>query len=261
MFKLEYQGVNVDLYFYYLVGTERWIYTLRKFGKTLSWRRPDFDLKMARFGPVEIAVPNPPEEFLVAAYGINWRRPVLRWSKYCEPNLRPVGGALVQMRFKFKRWLWHRKNGDIYAPMAARQRTVVLTDGVFDMFHVNHLALLREAKALGDRLVVAVVSDEMAISYKGRPVIAEEERLEIVKAIDCVDDAFVMRGELVPETLARYVDEYDVSIVAYAGDGFEAYYSQVKAGGMYRQLNYHPGISSGEIRERIRKRAEEIKKT
>lgn len=61
------------------------------------------------------------------------------------------------------------------------------TSGVFDLFHIGHLNLLRNAKALCDRLVVGVTTDEL-VSYKyKRAVIPFTERLEIVRSIEYVD--------------------------------------------------------------------------
>lgn len=61
------------------------------------------------------------------------------------------------------------------------------TTGVFDLFHIGHLNLLRNAKALCDKLVVGVTTDEL-VSYKHkRAVIPFEERMEIVRAIEYVD--------------------------------------------------------------------------
>ena len=62
--------------------------------------------------------------------------------------------------------------------------------GVFDMFHVGHLNILRNARLACDRLIAGVVSDERACAVKGAlPVVSEVERLEIVRAIRYVDDA------------------------------------------------------------------------
>lgn len=62
------------------------------------------------------------------------------------------------------------------------------TTGVFDMFHIGHLNLLRRARAGCDRLVVGVTTDELALARKGRgPVIPQAERMEIVGALACVD--------------------------------------------------------------------------
>lgn len=61
------------------------------------------------------------------------------------------------------------------------------TSGVFDLFHIGHLNLLRNARALCDKLVVGVTTDEL-VSYKyKRAVIPFTERMEIVRAIEYVD--------------------------------------------------------------------------
>jgi glycerol-3-phosphate cytidylyltransferase len=64
--------------------------------------------------------------------------------------------------------------------------------GVFDMFHIGHLNIIRNARALCDRLIVGVVSDERAEIAKGQPpVVPLAERLEIVRSIRHADDAVV----------------------------------------------------------------------
>ncbi|WP_069811693.1 adenylyltransferase/cytidyltransferase family protein [Streptomyces sp. TP-A0874] len=77
--------------------------------------------------------------------------------------------------------------------------TVGYAPGVYDLFHIGHLNLLRHARGRCDHLVAGVVSDAMAERAKGRPpVIPLVERLEIVRSIGCVDGAFV---ETVPDKL------------------------------------------------------------
>jgi glycerol-3-phosphate cytidylyltransferase len=64
--------------------------------------------------------------------------------------------------------------------------------GVYDMFHVGHLNVLRNARLACDYLIAGVVSDEMAERAKGRqPIIPLAERLEIVRSSRYVDDAVV----------------------------------------------------------------------
>jgi glycerol-3-phosphate cytidylyltransferase len=71
--------------------------------------------------------------------------------------------------------------------------------GVYDLFHVGHLNILREARSLCDSLIAGVVSDEMATRAKGRaPIIPLHERLEIVSSITYVDRAY---AEMVPDKL------------------------------------------------------------
>ena len=74
--------------------------------------------------------------------------------------------------------------------------------GVYDMFHIGHLNILRNARLGCDHLVAGVVSDEMSLRNKGKtPVVPLAERLEIVSSIRYVDEAVV---EDVPEKLAMW---------------------------------------------------------
>lgn len=62
------------------------------------------------------------------------------------------------------------------------------TQGVYDMFHVGHLRLLQRAKEQCEYLIVGVNSDKLVQNYKNKiPVVHEEERMEIVENIRCVD--------------------------------------------------------------------------
>ena len=66
---------------------------------------------------------------------------------------------------------------------------MVLANGCFEVLHVGHLRYLEGAKALGDRLVVAVNGDASVRALKGagRPFVPADERAELVDALSCVD--------------------------------------------------------------------------
>lgn len=63
------------------------------------------------------------------------------------------------------------------------------TQGTYDMFHIGHLNLLRQAKEQCERLIVGINSDQLVQEYKSKtPVVNEYDRMEIVKELRCVDD-------------------------------------------------------------------------
>lgn len=98
----------------------------------------------------------------------------------------------------------------------AQGRRIVLTNGCFDLLHVGHLHLLREASRLGDVLIVAVNSDDSVRRLKGpdRPLISETERTALLAALDCVDAVVVfdedtpreLLEEVRPDVLAKGAD-------------------------------------------------------
>ena len=66
------------------------------------------------------------------------------------------------------------------------------TTGVFDMFHVGHLNILRHSKEHCRRLIVGVSTDELVLQYKHKlPIVHLEDRIEIVKAIRYVDEVVI----------------------------------------------------------------------
>lgn len=70
------------------------------------------------------------------------------------------------------------------------ERIVGYAGGAFDLFHVGHLNILRQAKSRCDYLIAGVVTDELLLRRKGaRPIVPVAERLEIVRSITYVDEA------------------------------------------------------------------------
>ena len=67
--------------------------------------------------------------------------------------------------------------------------------GVFDLFHIGHLRLIKAAKAFCDVLIVAVITDEAVLERKGKPpIIPYEQRAEIVRAISGVAEVIPQKG-------------------------------------------------------------------
>lgn len=84
----------------------------------------------------------------------------------------------------------------------ASGKTVVTTNGCFDVLHVGHLRYLQAARELGDLLVVGINGDASVYALKGknRPILPEEERAEMVAGLECVDYVTVF-PELDPTAL------------------------------------------------------------
>jgi D-beta-D-heptose 7-phosphate kinase / D-beta-D-heptose 1-phosphate adenosyltransferase len=84
----------------------------------------------------------------------------------------------------------------------AAGRRIVFTNGCFDLFHAGHLALLEQAKRLGDCLVVALNTDRSVRTIKGagRPILSEDSRAKLVVALPCVD-AVILFDEETPLNL------------------------------------------------------------
>jgi D-beta-D-heptose 7-phosphate kinase/D-beta-D-heptose 1-phosphate adenosyltransferase len=95
----------------------------------------------------------------------------------------------------------------------SKGRRVVFTNGCFDLLHRGHLHILREAKKLGDLLIVAVNSDSSVRRIKGasRPILPLEERAELLAALEIVDyvtsfdetDPYCVIAALRPDVLVK----------------------------------------------------------
>jgi D-beta-D-heptose 7-phosphate kinase/D-beta-D-heptose 1-phosphate adenosyltransferase len=85
-------------------------------------------------------------------------------------------------------------------------KTIVFTNGVFDLLHPGHVRYLQHARSLGDVLIVGVNADESVRRNKGpdRPINPEGERAEVVGSLDCVDAAVIF-DEDTPGGIIRLV--------------------------------------------------------
>ncbi|OZA17272.1 MAG: bifunctional heptose 7-phosphate kinase/heptose 1-phosphate adenyltransferase [Thiotrichales bacterium 17-46-47] len=130
---------------------------------------------------------------------------------------------------------------------------VVMTNGCFDILHPGHIRYLREAKALGDRLVVAVNSDASVKRLKGesRPVNGLAERMEMLAALESVDWVVEFTEET-PEALICAVKP-DVLVKGgdYTPEQIAGANCVWQAGGEVRVLNFWQGHSTTKIIERM----------
>ena len=93
---------------------------------------------------------------------------------------------------------------------------VVAVSGYFDPIHVGHLEYLKMAKSLGDKLVVIINSDYQAGLKKGKSFMPEEDRLEIVQALRCVDEVFLSIDK--DKSVCKSLEHLKPNIFANGGD-------------------------------------------
>lgn len=130
-----------------------------------------------------------------------------------------------------------------------KQQVRVWCDGCYDMVHFGHANSLRQAKAMGDYLVVGVHNDEEITKHKGPPVFTEEERYKMVRGIKWVDE--VIEGAPYVTTLET-LDKYDCQFCVHGdditttADGVDTYHI-VKAAGRYKECQRTQGVSTTDL--------------
>lgn len=129
----------------------------------------------------------------------------------------------------------------------------VYMDGCFDMMHYGHCNALRQARALGDQLVVGVVSDAEITLNKGPPVTPLHERMIMVSALKWVDEVIPDAPYAITEEfMKKLFDEYNIDYIIHGDDpcllpdGTDAY-ALAKKAGRYKQIKRTEGVSSTDI--------------
>jgi D-beta-D-heptose 7-phosphate kinase/D-beta-D-heptose 1-phosphate adenosyltransferase len=135
-----------------------------------------------------------------------------------------------------------------------RGERVAFTNGCFDLLHVGHVRSLEQARALGDRLVVAVNTDASVAASKGpgRPLVPARERAEVIGALACVDWV-VLFAEPTP---LRAIEALRPDVLAKGGDwALDAIVGRdevERRGGRVVRLREVPGVRTTAIVERAR---------
>jgi len=141
--------------------------------------------------------------------------------------------------------------------LRASEKTVVFTNGVFDLLHVGHLRYLQHARALGDALIVGLNSDESVRHVKGpgRPITPEGERAEILEALACVDGVVIF-GEPTPhELIASLQPDILVKGADWAADAIVGRDIVEGRGGRVVRVPIEPGHSTTALVDKIRRRS------
>ncbi|HEY6508397.1 MAG TPA: D-glycero-beta-D-manno-heptose 1-phosphate adenylyltransferase [Vicinamibacterales bacterium] len=137
--------------------------------------------------------------------------------------------------------------------LASRTRTaggtLVFTNGVFDLVHPGHVRYLAAARALGDALVVGVNSDRSVRANKGpaRPLNPEQERVEVLLALACVDGAVIFDEETPHALIVRLQPDVLVKGADWAPDNIVGRDVVEARGGRVVRMPIEAGFSTTEL--------------
>lgn len=124
---------------------------------------------------------------------------------------------------------------------------------VADLFHYGHVNFLKKAREQGDYLLVGIHADEVVMSYKRRPILSMDERVNSVAGCRYVDEVIPNA----PLTMDRqWIQSHNIDLVLH-GDDFsreleELFYKTPMELGIYRTVGYTAGISTTDIIARIK---------
>jgi D-beta-D-heptose 7-phosphate kinase/D-beta-D-heptose 1-phosphate adenosyltransferase len=141
--------------------------------------------------------------------------------------------------------------------LRADGKTVVFTNGVFDLLHVGHLRYLQHARSLGDSLIVGLNSDDSVRQIKGagRPITTEAERAEILEALACVDGVVVFDEATPHDLIAVLQPDVLVKGADWAADAIVGRDIVEKRGGRVVRVPIEPGHSTTALVEKIRRQS------
>jgi rfaE bifunctional protein nucleotidyltransferase chain/domain len=136
----------------------------------------------------------------------------------------------------------------------ARGGTVVFTNGVFDLLHPGHVRYLRDARALGDVLVVAVNSDRSVRANKGpsRPINPEDERAELLLSLACVDAAVIFDEETPHDIITAIQPDILVKGADWGPDNIVGRDVVEARGGRVVRVELEKGHSTTDLIKRVR---------
>lgn len=124
----------------------------------------------------------------------------------------------------------------------------IITYGTFDLFHAGHLRLLKRLRAMGDRLIVGVSTDNFNASKGKKTIIPFNDRFEIILALSCVD---LVIAEACWEQKATDITEHQVSILG-MGDDWLGKFDDLSELCEVVYLPRTKGVSSTQIRNSLK---------
>lgn len=128
-------------------------------------------------------------------------------------------------------------------------------DGVFDLFHRGHVESINKCLKFGDEIIIGIVSDKDAESYKRIPIINQDDRCEIIKNLKNVSDIIFPAPLIITKD---FIEKNKLDIIVHSFSNNEDYEKQkdffeipIKMG-IFKRIDYYSKISTSNIIKRIK---------
>jgi cytidyltransferase-like protein len=131
--------------------------------------------------------------------------------------------------------------------------TIVYVDMVGDLFHYNHVNLIRESLKYGDEVYVGVHNDKDVASYKCIPILTMEERIGVIEACKYVSKVISNAPIYITK---EFIDKHNIDLIIHAHDENEhgkyaSMYKEAIKLNKFKRMDYQTGISSTNIKQRV----------
>ena len=143
---------------------------------------------------------------------------------------------------------------ELRGSMRREGKTLVFTNGNFDLLHVGHLDYLEKARALGDALFVGLNGDASSARLKGpgRPIVPAEERARMLAALLPVDAVIIFEADMADDLLRALRPEIYVKGGDYAHKDLPERQTVESYGGRVELIDFLPGHSTSQLIKSIR---------
>jgi len=136
-----------------------------------------------------------------------------------------------------------------------KKKVRVYVDMVGDLFHYGHVKMLKQAKSMGDELIVGINSDKDVASYKRVPYLTMKERMKSAKGCRYVDEVI---GNVPLKVTKEFIKKHNIDLVIHGDDWpvemLNDYYKDAIELGKFKTVPYTKGISTSDIIRRVQAR-------
>src|SRR3989442_9920784 len=169
-------------------------------------------------------------------------------------SIAPAIGGLFRRRSSSSQAVTITEAAALVASLRTAGKTIVFTNGVFDLLHPGHVRYLQHARALGDALIVGVNSDRSVRANKGpsRPITPEGERAEVLGALACVDAVVIFDAETPYDLIVALQPDVLVKGADWAADAIVGRDIVEARGGLVVRVPVETGHATTKMIERIR---------